>query len=117
MLTRGNTFWKQKYSKIMANFVVCLILVVIALCSLVDAAKKAKIPDPRDCEVCISNLNAIDKLVPSDKKSDKLAIEKAIGTHCTLSGFGSEWKPNPALTSPKVVLMFEPDSIDRNAGC
>jgi hypothetical protein len=59
----------------------------------------------------MSNLESIDLLIPSDKKTDKLAIEKAIGTHCTLSGFGSDWKPNPNLTSPKDVKMcyiFEP---------
>ena len=73
--------------------------------------KKPVEVDPRDCEVCISNLNEIDKLIPENKKRDKAAIEKAIGTHCTLSGFGSDWKPNPALTSPRDIKMcyiFEP---------
>ena len=75
------------------------------------AVKKAKVEDPKECEVCIANLEAVDHLIASDKKSDKLAIEKAIGTHCTLSGFGSDWKPNPNLVSPKDVKMcyiFEP---------
>jgi mesencephalic astrocyte-derived neurotrophic factor len=79
--------------------------------SVADAKKKVKEADPRDCEVCVSNLEAIDKLIPADKKGDKLAVEKAINTHCTLSGFGSEWKPNPNLASPKDVKMcyiFEP---------
>lgn len=73
--------------------------------------KVTKQDDPNECEVCVSNLEAIDKLIPADKKADKLAIEKAVGTHCTLSGFGSEWKPNPTLASPKDVKMcyiFEP---------
>jgi hypothetical protein len=90
------------------SFLCLLVLVCVAL---VAAAKKAKTEDPRECEVCVSNLEQIDKLIPADKKSDKAAIEKATGTHCTLSGFGSEWKPNPALTSPKDVKMcyiFEP---------
>lgn len=59
----------------------------------------------------MANLEAVEKLLPGDKKSDKAAIEKAIGQRCTLSGFGSEWKPNPELTSPKDVKMcylFEP---------
>ncbi len=81
---------------------------VIAIC----IAKKApKAEDPKECEVCVTNLEAIDLMIPADKKSDKAAIEKAIGTHCTLSGFGSDWKPNPNLTSPKDVKMcyiFEP---------
>lgn len=88
-----------------------LVLVCIALVTEAAKAKKEKAVDPRECEVCVSNLEAIDKLIPADKKADKLAIEKAVGTHCTLSGFGSEWKPNPALESPKDVKMcyiFEP---------
>lgn len=92
------------------NSHILLLFVVIVCIAVAFGAKKAK-EDPRDCEVCISNLEQIDKLIPAEKKSDKAAIEKAIGTHCTLSGFGSEWKPNPALTSPKDVKMcyiFEP---------
>lgn len=72
------------------------------------AAKKAskeKKEDPRECEVCVATLNAIDALLPADKKLNKPAIEKAIGTHCTKSGFGSVWLPNPALTNPKDVKM------------
>ena len=75
------------------------------------AKKGVKEVDPKECEVCMANLETIDKLIPADKKRDKLAIEKAISTHCTLSGFGSDWKPNPALTSPKDVKMcyiFDP---------
>lgn len=90
--------------------VVCILLLAIEA-KAAKKAKKEKKVDPRECEVCISNLDRIDMLIPSDKKSDKAAIEKAVGTHCTLSGFGSEWKPNPALESPKDVKMcyiFEP---------
>jgi hypothetical protein len=81
--------------------------------NIVEAGKpkKVKEADPRDCEVCINNLEEIDKLIPANKKNDKAAIETAIGKRCTLSGFGSDWKPNPALTSPKDVKMcyiFEP---------
>lgn len=77
----------------------------------IDAAKKAKEADPRECEVCIANLNAIDALIPSADKNKKEAVETALGKHCTSSGFGSMWKPNPALTNPKDVKMcyyFEP---------
>ena len=86
-------------------------LILALLLGVSFAAKAKKEADPKECEVCMANLNTIDKLIPSDKKKDKSAIEKAIGTHCTLSGFGSDWKPNPALTSPKDVKMcyiFEP---------
>lgn len=89
-----------------------LLIVVLSIDSAVSAkAKKIKEADPRDCEVCVNNLETIDKLIPAGKKNDKLEIEKAILKHCTLSGFGSDWKPNPALTSPKDVKMcyiFEP---------
>jgi hypothetical protein len=92
-----------------------VIFLAFALASLIAAKKndpkKVKAEDPKECEVCISNLESIDLLIPADKKTDKLSIEKAIGTHCTLSGFGSDWKPNPNLTSPKDVKMcyiFEP---------
>jgi len=98
------------------NTLLFLALLVVVCAAIVSAkaakaAKKPKVEDPKECEVCIDNLERIDMLIPSDKKGDKLAIEKAIGTHCTLSGFGSEWKPNPALTSPKdvkVCYIFEP---------
>ena len=91
--------------------ILILILVIIATISKIDGAKKVKVEDPRDCEVCISNLEKIDMLIPADKKRDKDAIEKAIFTRCTLTGFGSDWKPNPALESPRDVKMcylFEP---------
>ena len=88
------------------------IFVLIATISKIDgAAKKAKAADPRDCEVCISNLEKIDMLIPAEKKRDRDAIEKAIFTRCTLTGFSSDWKPNPALESPrdiKMCYLFEP---------
>lgn len=95
----------------MRTFILLLVVIAVFAFTSIEAAKKKKEADPRECEVCISNLESIDKMIPSDKKSDKAAVEKAIGTHCTLSGFGSDWKPNPALTSPKDVKMcylFEP---------
>jgi tRNA U54 and U55 pseudouridine synthase Pus10 len=90
-------------------------LVILSICiaakKKATKATKTKTVDPKECEVCIANLDKIDKLVPAGKKNDKKEIEKAISTHCTLSGFGSEWKPNPQLDSPKDVKMcyiFEP---------
>jgi tRNA U54 and U55 pseudouridine synthase Pus10 len=60
---------------------VCLLalIAVSSLFSMVDAKKKKNEPDPRDCEVCINNLNAIDALLKPEEKNDKLAIRKAIG--------------------------------------
>jgi hypothetical protein len=101
----------------MKNIRLLLVVFAIFLLTFISTSEaagkksKEKEPDPKDCEVCISNLEAIDRLVPAGKKSDKLTIEKAITTHCTLSGFGSEWKPNPNLGSPKDVKMcyiFDP---------
>ena len=62
-------------------------------------------------QVCIANLEKIDALIPEAEKTNKASIEKATLKHCTLSGFGSDWKPNPKLESPKDVKMcyiFEP---------
>lgn len=94
----------------MLRFII-VILLTIATISKINGAKKIKPEDPRDCEVCISNLEKIDMLIPANKKRDRDAIEKAIFTRCTLTGFGSDWKPNPALESPRDVKMcylFEP---------
>eukprot|EP01038_Epipyxis_sp_PR26KG_P008736 gene8736-11805_t len=102
---------KYCISPLFIVLLICLISFINAGNTKKESKAKAKAEDPRDCEVCVANLNQIDALIPKDKKSDKVSIEKAIGTHCTLSGFGSEWKPSPALTSPKDVKMcyiFEP---------
>lgn len=84
---------------------------LITLISFVLAAKKTKTVDPKECEVCIANLEKIDGYLTDQNRNDKVAVRDAIGKHCTKSGFGSEWKPNPLLTSPKDVKMcyyFEP---------
>ena len=69
------------------------------------AGKKTKEKDPRECEVCIANLEAVDSMLDSSQKKDKAAVREAIGKRCTKSGFGSEWKPSESLTSPKDVKM------------
>jgi mesencephalic astrocyte-derived neurotrophic factor len=94
------------------NLTLLLALLVIVQLGVVAAAKKKeKTVDPKECEVCINNLEKIDMLISKENKYSKPAIESAIGTHCTLSGFGSDWKPNPALENSKDVKMcyiFEP---------
>jgi hypothetical protein len=90
-----------------------LVLVVVCLVGLAAAAKKGakKEADPKECEVCVANLEKIDGMLEKSKKKNHAEIEKAINKHCTLTGAGSDWKPNPALTSPKDVkmcYMFEP---------
>lgn len=81
---------------------VCSLLVLFVL-AISAFAKKEKTVDPRECEVCINNLEEIDKLIPKDKKNDKAAVREAIGKHCTKSGFGSTWKANEDLTNPRYV--------------
>jgi hypothetical protein len=88
-------------------FLICILCIAI----ISAAPKKPKEKDPKDCEVCIKNLEAIDQLVPKDKKSDQDAIEAAVTKHCTKSGFGSTWKPSELLTDPKDEKMcyyFQP---------
>mmetsp|Transcript_277 Transcript_277/g.336 ORF Transcript_277/g.336 Transcript_277/m.336 type:complete len:184 (+) Transcript_277:42-593(+) len=95
----------------MFRFFLSLLVLVAFLSSSDAASKKAKVEDPKFCEVCVSNLEKIDALIPADKKRDRDAIEKAVFTRCTLSGFGSDWKPNPLLETPrdiKMCYLFEP---------
>jgi len=93
------------------KFIVIIAVIFLVTSITIAAKKKEKVEDPKECEVCISNLEEIDKLLIGDKKRNKEAIENAVFTHCTLSGFGSDWKPNPNLKSPRDVKMcyiFEP---------
>lgn len=88
-----------------------LVLILMLVLQLAKGKKGAKEVDPKECEVCIANLEAIDKLIPADKRKKKDEIESAISKHCTKSGSGSTWKANPALTNPRDVKMcyyFEP---------
>ena len=88
-----------------------LVLILMLVLQLAKGKKGAKEVDPKECGVCIANLEAIDKLIPADKKKKKDEIESAISKHCTKSGSGSTWKANPALTNPRDVKMcyyFEP---------
>jgi hypothetical protein len=88
----------------MVSFRPSLVIALLAVVLCV-AAKKSKDKDPRECEVCIANLQAVDDMLDATQKKDKVAVREAIGKRCTKSGFGSEWKPNPDLTSPKDVKM------------
>ena len=54
-----------------------------------------------ECEVCVANLEAIDKLLDSSEKTSKESIVEAIDKHC---GDLQNSKPNPAL-GPKDVKM------------
>ena len=52
--------------------------ILLALALLVTGeAAKAK-ADPKECEVCIANLEAIDKLIDKDEKTSKQSIMEAI---------------------------------------
>lgn len=89
----------------------CVCIYCIVLISAAKNKSKVKEVDPKECEVCISNLNSIDALIPKEKKKDRDVIETTISTHCTKSGASSTWKASDLLTDPKDVKMcyyFEP---------
>ena len=97
------------FSKLLVLSCLCALLLIV--CPAAAKKSKTKDVDPKECEVCISNLEKIDSLLEGKQKKDKDAVRAAIGQHCTKSGFGSEWKPSTKLTSPKDVKMcyiFEP---------
>ena len=52
------------------------ILLALALLATAEAAKAKA--DPKECEVCIANLEAIDKLIDKDEKTSKQSIMEAI---------------------------------------
>ncbi len=51
-------------------------LLCLALLATGEAAKAKA--DPKECEVCIANLEAIDKLIDKDEKTSKQSIMEAI---------------------------------------
>ena len=51
-------------------------LLCLALFATAEAAKAKA--DPKECEVCIANLEAIDKLIDKDEKTSKQSIMEAI---------------------------------------
>ena len=55
------------------------ILLALALLATGEAAKAKA--DPKECEVCIANLEAIDKLIDKDEKTSKQSIMEAITKH------------------------------------
>ena len=55
------------------------ILLALALLATAEAAKAKA--DPKECEVCIANLEAIDKLIDKDEKTSKQSIMEAITKH------------------------------------
>ncbi len=91
--------------KMHALICVLLLLVCSSLMTIGEAKRREKEVDPKECEVCISNLEMIDKLLPKEKKRNTNAIEKAITQHCTKSGAGSEWKPSENLKNPRDIKM------------
>merc|ERR1719282_1596172 len=83
------------------------LLFAVALAASAADAAKAKAADPKECEVCIANLEAIDALIDKDEKTSKQSIMEAIGKHC---GDLQNEKPNPKLNSRdrKMCYYFEP---------
>ena len=75
------------------------ILLALALLATGEAAKAKA--DPKECEVCIANLEAIDKLIDKDEKTSKQSIMEAITKHC---GDLQNEQPNPALNARDPAL-------------
>ena len=80
-------------------------LLCLALFATAEAAKAKA--DPKEYEVCIANLEAIDKLIDKDEKTSKQSIMEAITKHC---GDLQNEQPNPALNARdrKMCYYFEP---------
>merc|ERR1719198_1389610 len=83
------------------------IMKYLAFTLMVAVAAAKKTVDPKECEVCISNLQKIDALIDKDEKSSQTSIYEAIGKHC---GDLQNQKPNPNLTEKdrKMCYYFEP---------
>eukprot|EP00605_Chrysophyceae_sp_TOSAG23-4_P002654 GSChrysophyteH1.ASY1.ANO1.2930.1 assembled CDS len=83
-----------------------LVILLVIFCLLVLSApataksKPKKEEDPKECEVCVSNLEQIASKMSKEDTKDKQKVEAAISKHCTKK-----------LTNPKDVKMcyyFEP---------
>jgi hypothetical protein len=51
---------------------------LLLLLSVARLAQGAKTADPKECEVCISNLEAIELLIDKEEKNSKQSITEAI---------------------------------------
>ena len=80
---------------------------ILALLALAASAHGAAKKDPKECEVCIANLEAIDALIDKDEKTSKQSIMEGITKHC---GDLQNEAPNPNLNSRdrKMCYYFEP---------
>ena len=78
------------------------ILLALALLATGEAAKAKA--DPKECEVCIANLEAIDKLIDKDEKTSKQSIMEAITKHAPV------WKSN--FTARLLILRVNLHAID-----
>jgi len=74
-----------------------MLFAAVVLAALATAARAAG----AECEVCVKNLEAIDKLLDSSEKTSKESIIEAIDKHC---GDLQNSKPNDAL-GPKDLKM------------
>jgi len=81
---------------------------IFFLTVMVGAASKK---DPKECEVCIANLEAVDKLLDSDEKSSKESIIEAIDKHC---GDIQNERPNPNLSSKDLKMCYYMVPIKRS---
>ncbi|KAJ1460956.1 armet protein [Pelagophyceae sp. CCMP2097] len=84
-----------------------MVRLLLLLLSAAQLSQCAKVEDPKECEVCISNLEQIEQLIDKDQKASKQSITEAISKHC---GDLQNEKPNPALSQKdrKMCYYFEP---------
>lgn len=82
-----------------------VLIVATFLSAIFSVAGKAKAgADPKECEVCIKVLEAIDSTIPSDEKTSKTSIEEGIDAYCQRKDLGQKEK--------KMCYYLEP--IKRN---
>ena len=86
------------------------ILLALALLATGEAAKAKA--DPKECEVCIANLEAIDKLIDKDEKTSKQSIMEAI----TKQNPVSFTKSHASATTPSMRRRAAPASARRCRG-
>ena len=75
------------------------ILLALALLATGEAAKAKA--DPKECEACIANLEAIDKLIDKDEKTSKQSIMEAITKHAPV------WKSNFGRPTPSTRRLLD----------
>ena len=89
------------------------ILLALALLATGEAAKAKA--DPKECEVCIANLEAIDKLIDKDEKTSKQSIMEAITKQAARVN-NSHFTIAPCAPREKLKLVSRADRLAPTGG-